>query len=126
MVPDVAYGDYSEAFPEKERGFEGFRSMLYKDGRVKAVLARLSAGGAVGANGSGVRALLDHAREKRLDQKRAICPVCNLEQGIRDQLAAASQHGITRKEQVLWLKEAVGVEITIPELNAHFSGRHDE
>jgi len=71
-------------------------------------------------------ALVDHVREKRLDQKRALCPVCKLDKGVRDQLAEASAQGITRKEQVAWLEDVIGVRLTSAQLNAHFSGRHDE
>jgi len=75
---------------------------------------------------SDIMALVDHAREQRLDQKRAICPVCKLSAEVRAQLAEAGGRGITRKEQSAWLKEVVGKAITIPELNAHFAGRHDD
>lgn len=73
-----------------------------------------------------VMALVDHAREKRMEQKRALCPVCKLSAEVRRQLAEAGDRGITRKEQVAWLKEAVGADITISQLTTHFSGRHDE
>ena len=76
--------------------------------------------------GKKIIALLDHAREKRLDQRRAMCQVCKLDQGVRDQLAEASAQGITRKEQVAWLEDVVGARLTTAQLNAHFSGRHDE
>ena len=76
--------------------------------------------------GRQIMALLDHAREKRLDQRRAMCQVCKLDQGVRDQLAEASAQGITRKEQVAWLEDVIGVRLTTPQLNTHFSGRHDE
>lgn len=73
-----------------------------------------------------VMALVDHAREKRLDMKRALCPVCKLDRGVRDQLAEASAQGITRKEQVAWLEDIVGVRLNVSQVNAHFAGRHDE
>ena len=73
-----------------------------------------------------VMALVDHAREKRLDMKRALCPVCKLDRGVRDQLAEASAQGITRKEQVAWLEDIVGVRLSVSQVNAHFAGRHDE
>ena len=73
-----------------------------------------------------VMALVDHVRERRLDQKRALCPVCKLDRSVRDQLAEASAQGITRKEQVAWLEEVIGVRLTTPQLNTHFSGRHDD
>lgn len=73
-----------------------------------------------------IMALAEYVRGKRLDEKRAVCPVCRLGAEVRKELAIAGQRGYTRKEQVGWLREVVGVEITALELQAHFAGRHDD
>jgi hypothetical protein len=70
--------------------------------------------------------LVDFAREERMKQKRALCPVCQLSAAVRAQLANAGELGFTRKEQARWLEDVVKVRITSPQLNAHFAGRHDE
>jgi hypothetical protein len=71
--------------------------------------------------------LAEFTQQKRLDQKRAACPVCiNLDEDVRSQLAAASGQGITRKEQMAWLEEVFGLRVTTHQLSAHFQGRHDD
>lgn len=71
--------------------------------------------------------LAEFAREKRMDVRRASCPICaHLDADVRQQLAEASAQGITRKEQMAWLEEVFGLRVTTHQLSAHFQGRHDD
>ena len=69
-----------------------------------------------------VLGLVDFMRQKR----REACPVCKLPQEVREQLATASDKGITQKYVLEWLRTTVGVPITKDELTGHRNGRHDE
>lgn len=58
---------------------------------------------------------------------RAACPVCKLPDAIRAQLGRpAGRRGFSRADQIEWLREACGVQISVEELTAHLSGRHEE
>ena len=72
-----------------------------------------------------VMALVDHAKGKRLEQKKALCPVCKLTPEIRAQITEARARGVTQNEIIVGLAELYGIEISTSELQSHVSGRHD-
>ena len=71
-----------------------------------------------------VMGLLAFARQGRLAEARARCPVCQLPQDVQDELRDAMRRGIERRWQLAYLK-AKGHEITSAELTTHRNGGHD-
>lgn len=71
-----------------------------------------------------IMALVDFARQGRLAEARARCPVCRLPDPIKDELRDAVRRGMERRWQTAWLK-AQGYEITNAELTTHRNGGHD-
>lgn len=68
-----------------------------------------------------VRSLSDFVKAK----KRADCPVCALPDDIREQLVEAGRKKIGRRDQVEWLNQEVGVDVTYDDLTSHCNARHD-
>lgn len=69
-----------------------------------------------------IMGLVDYMKEK----KREACPVCKLPEFVREQLALAKEKKITRRDQLEWLDKVVHADISNRDLDAHYSGRHDE
>lgn len=60
------------------------------------------------------------------DKRRAECPVCQLSDEIREQIATASAKKIRRKDQIEWLQQEIGVDVTARDLDTHYFGRHNQ
>ena len=59
-------------------------------------------------------------------EKRKNCRVCKAPVEVRGQLGrAASEKNITRSQQLSWFNLITRGDVTMDELNAHLSGRHD-
>jgi len=69
--------------------------------------------------------LVEFARQQRLDEARAACPVCRLPQGVREELRREAERGMKRKYQLMWLSRFHHADITDAELTTHRNGRHD-
>ena len=57
-------------------------------------------------------------------RRRVECPVCQLPAEVLRQLAEARSHHIRRRDQMAWLTDEVGLDITSADLDRHYSGRH--
>jgi len=66
--------------------------------------------------------LVEYARKKRA----ADCPVCQLPEGIRQQMRMASDKKIKRTVVLEWLTQEQGLAITDSDLTVHYSGKHDQ
>lgn len=59
-------------------------------------------------------------------KKKEKCKVCKLPVEVRGQLGRpASEKHISREQQIEWIALVTGVKITLEELQAHVTGRHD-
>ena len=65
--------------------------------------------------------LADFMRAKR----RAECPVCQLPEEVTEQLAEAGRKKISRRDQIEWLNNELGIDISSADLDKHYSGRHN-
>jgi hypothetical protein len=74
------------------------------------------------ANSNDILGLVDYMRAKR----REGCKVCQLSGDIRAQLRTASDKKILIRDQIAWLRDVVGADITADDLTSHRSGRHDD
>lgn len=59
------------------------------------------------------------------DQKRKVCAVCKLAAEIKEQIRGAADARIKAETVIEWIKEEVGMTVTVEELNKHKSERHD-
>ncbi|MFA6044175.1 MAG: hypothetical protein WC718_04265 [Phycisphaerales bacterium] len=71
-----------------------------------------------------VMSLVEFARQGRLAEARARCPVCQLPQDVQDELRDSQRRGTERRWQIAWLR-AMGHNITNAELTTHRNGGHD-
>jgi hypothetical protein len=69
------------------------------------------------------KSLLDFAREKRLNDLRASCSVCQLPENVRAQMRAAKN--VSRVTTVDWLATEYGVTIRDSDLQSHVAAHHD-
>lgn len=59
-------------------------------------------------------------------EKRSTCKVCKLPVEVRGQIGRpASEKKIPAETQLRWIKQVMGVTITVEELRSHVTGRHD-
>lgn len=93
----------------------------------RAIKALIGTGNGNGSHGATVpsgstsspgRSLADYLKAK----KCAACPVCQLPDDVKGQLAAASERGIKVADRLEWLTAEYGARITRADLEAH--GRH--
>ena len=64
--------------------------------------------------------LVDYLKKKR----RADCVVCQLPEEVLEQLQDAKKKKITRLEQLAWLNEELGYEVTYDHMETHYKGQH--
>lgn len=74
--------------------------------------------------GKGAPSLTDFVRDRRLEQKRANCPVCQLPDDVQEQIHRASERKIRRTEVLAWLNATLGHPIKDVDLTAHYNARH--
>lgn len=58
-------------------------------------------------------------------QRRQECPVCQLPDDTRRQMAGATDRGIKRAVVLAWLEAEHKVKIADSDLTSHYSGKHD-
>lgn len=72
------------------------------------------------------RTLADFARDKRVSERMANCPVCKLPKEVREELARCRTLKIPGAWILEWLEGEHGVTVTPAELSAHRTGYHDQ
>lgn len=77
-----------------------------------------------GATQERLAGLVEFAREVRLNEARARCPVCQLPEELQEELRDAVRRGIERRFQLMYLQKE-GYTITSAELTTHRNGGHD-
>lgn len=73
---------------------------------------------------SEVMGLLAFARQGRLAEAKARCPVCQLPPEVLEELRDNWNRGTERRWQIAWLKR-LGHDITNADLTTHRNGGHD-
>ena len=71
-----------------------------------------------------IMSLVEFARQGRLQEARARCPVCQLPDDVQAVLRESQRRGTERRWQIAWLK-ALGHSVTNAELTTHRNGGHD-
>jgi hypothetical protein len=71
------------------------------------------------------KALVEFARKRTLDERRAKCAVCKLPRKVRDQMRDANKKSIPVPVIVEWLKTEHGVSITDDAVRGHARAQHD-
>lgn len=66
--------------------------------------------------------LVAYVQQKR----RESCPVCALPDGLRQQMATASDRKIKRAVVVAWLRDEHGASVSEDDINTHVNARHDK
>ena len=64
--------------------------------------------------------LVDYLKKRR----RADCVVCQLPEDVQGQLQDAKRKKITRLEQLAWLNDELGHEVTHDDMEKHYKGQH--
>lgn len=71
------------------------------------------------------KALVEFARTRTLEARRAKCNVCKLPRKVRDQMRAANKKAIPIPVIVEWLKQEHGVHIAEDVIRGHARAQHD-
>jgi hypothetical protein len=71
------------------------------------------------------KALVEFARKRTLDERRAKCAVCKLPRKVRDQMRDANKKSIPVPVIVEWLKTEHGATVDAAAIRGHAIAQHD-